>query len=229
MSSPVDLDLGQLSLEDNKGSEVLQNFLQPLKQEILSINQTTQQKSKNNVPIPLELFRNLCQFIWDPNVIFVKKGLLQKCYNQLDSNFQMTSNQSDLSDYLDYKPSEIMGFKASQVFIALILPNPTLFKEELGKFKELMQDIRIARDGRAEEAYRFLYQVFSTFYRILADEVSEEEEEEINIQNFKDLSIPSRCIIHGLSVTFIKMFRVKMLERTQRMQRVNIYTVYNNK
>jgi hypothetical protein len=234
IDDPLDKITNVLLEEDWKSveemSRSLQIFLKPLKDSILSKIDPKKDENKqgpfSTSQVPTILMQSLCQLIWDPNLFYTEKGFLARIYSQLNfTSFNETNrqHQSDFQDWMDYKPTEVMGNKIAQLFITLIQPNPKLFLEELENFQGLLQDNRIVRDGRAEFGYRWVYKLFSKLYNILANQQDSQENAQNNDDeeiDFHKLPHPSQIVIHGISISFAKLFKIKSQEKVKRMEKV---------
>jgi hypothetical protein len=177
----------------------------------------------------VRILRDLCFFIGEPDTIYTIKAVLRKIYSSMQYNFNIKGDQSDLEDYLDHKPSEILGFKAIQAFVALVLADSNLFCTEMDNFRGLIQDRRIVQDMNAHTAYVFLHRRFQRFYEYLLGGgdgpgamMLGEEFVDVEDSEFFDMPVQSQCIIHALNTLFLKQLKVKPSERLATLKKVRV-------
>jgi len=251
MTAPGDSNMNgnaSSNVEENSSNSVdsvelvVSKFLLPLRQDLekevalldktpdeeVTSNSTEDKKASDDAATLVNYFKALCKIIGGPNMLLMNKAVLKKVQVMMDQKFNIAQGQSDLEDYLDFKPSEIMAYKAIGIFCAFALPQPLTFMNELKSFQELMNDRRLAQDQVASEAYRFTVDVFMGMFRLLLPEktclkmeISGSTETEARICH--ELSPASQAIVEAMQAQLLKQFKLHPIKRLDMLKQVKVF------
>ncbi|CAL8103225.1 unnamed protein product [Orchesella dallaii] len=198
--------------------DVLTEYFRPLHKEYLEQKGQTQLYDPKLFKLDRNLMRSVFEFTWGPDVFKAPRPMLKRLHKELSQKFQ--AGPSDSDHLIQYFHVDAISTRLNLLVLSIALADINLVTQEISLLNMFIDDDRICRYSVATDACRFLLNALESLYDSLSTIHDDVWSKKILFTDYNTLPMLTQNFVKGLSVLFIKMFRVKNQERCDLMRMV---------
>jgi hypothetical protein len=192
--------------------------------------------SSMRVEVPIQLINALVEFIGDPKFLAAQPTAYMKVLKGLEFHFKNDASlvnesgdpPSDIEELLQYKPSEVIGDKAIQIFCYLSIGDVSRATEELRTLKRMLDNPIMGLHASMEDGFLFLAKTVELFVNMVGCLSTGNVifEDEMRRPSFKNVSEKGQIAVRVMQTHFFRAFRHSLMNRISVLRKASQYFVF---
>jgi len=201
---------------------------------------------ENSIDVPMQLIILLQSFISDPTILSADSEIFGKILNTLKFQFENDTHlineagdaPSDIENLIQYKPTELIADKCTQIFCYVCIGEARKSIEQLLNLKAILENPFMDLHLSMLDGFMFVARMLELFVNMLIGTGSEnvifqlddqdhgdehEETKKKHRPNLNALSEKGKIVVKVMEFHFLRLFHHKLQYRVSLLEEVSIF------